>query len=83
MSLRIGIDVDGVLADFRAAFHKAALACGLRNLPDPEEPKSAQSLAQKDVKRVWEYVGKTRRTSRIRLRGYTAWRERRSGKCSS
>ena len=59
MSLRIGIDVDGVLADFRAAFHKAALACGLRNLPDPEEPKSAQSLAQKDVKRVWEYVGKT------------------------
>ncbi len=59
MSLRIGIDVDGVLADFRGAFHKAAHACGLRNVTDPQEPKSAQSLAQKEVKRVWEYVAKT------------------------
>ncbi len=59
MSLRIGIDVDGVLADFRAAFHQAAQACGLRNIADPEDPRSAQSLAQREVKRVWEYVAKT------------------------
>jgi hypothetical protein len=59
MSLRIGIDVDGVLADFRGAFHTAARACVGRDIADPEEPKSAQSLAQRDVKRVWEYVAKT------------------------
>ena len=59
MALRIGIDVDGVLADFREAFRKAAQACGLHDVADPEDPKSAQSLGQRDVRRVWEYVGKT------------------------
>ena len=58
MSLRIGIDVDGVLANFRDAFHEAANACGIR-IAEPEEPRSAQSLTQKEVKRVWEYVSKT------------------------
>jgi hypothetical protein len=59
MSLRIGIDVDGVLANFRDAFHQAARACGSREVVDPEDPKSAHALEQKDVKRVWEYVAKT------------------------
>jgi len=59
MSLRIGIDVDGVLADFRQAFHKAAEACGIRNMAHADDPASAHALAQRDVKRVWEYVAKT------------------------
>lgn len=59
MSLRIGIDVDGVLANFREAFHQAARACGSRAVVDPDDPKSAHSLEGKDVRRVWEYVAKT------------------------
>lgn len=59
MSLRIGIDVDGVLADFRAAFRETAKACLGRHVDDPEDPKSAQALGQKDVKRVWEEVART------------------------
>ena len=59
MSLRIALDVDGVLADFREAFHKAARACLGRDIKDPEDPRSAQSLEQKDVKRVWDFVAKT------------------------
>lgn len=58
MSLRIGIDVDGVLADFRTAFRKAATECLDRDVPDPDDPKSAAALAQKDVKRVWEEIAK-------------------------
>jgi len=58
MSLRIGVDVDGVLADFRQAFHKAAEACGVRDV-DSDDPATAHSLAQRDVKRVWDYVAKT------------------------
>ena len=59
MSLRIGIDVDGVLADFRAAFHKAAKDCLGRGVDAPADLKSPLALAQKDVKRVWEEIGKT------------------------
>ena len=59
MSLRIGIDVDGVLANFRDAFHQAARACGVRDVADADDPKSAHSIGQKDVKRVWEHIAKT------------------------
>ena len=59
MSLRIGIDVDGVLADFREAFHKAAEACGIRNVENSDDPAAAHALGQRDVRRVWEYVAKT------------------------
>ncbi len=59
MSLRIGIDIDGVLADFRSAFHDAARHCLHRDIVDPEDPKSAVSLEQKDVRRVWQQVART------------------------
>lgn len=58
MSLRIGIDVDGVLANFRAAFHDAARECLRRDIEEPEDPKAPQAVQQKDVKRVWDWVGK-------------------------
>lgn len=59
MSLRIGIDVDGVLADFRSAFHRAAQQCLRRDLDDVEDAKSPQTVLQKDVKRVWDWVART------------------------
>lgn len=58
MSLRIGIDVDGVLADFRAAFRKAAKTSLGHEIDEAEDPKSSQSLGQKDVNRVWEQIGR-------------------------
>jgi hypothetical protein len=58
MSLRVGIDVDGVLADFRNAFHQAADACGVRVPVDPDVATSVR-LEPRDVRRVWDYVGKT------------------------
>ena len=57
--LRIAFDVDGVLADFRTAFHIAAERCLGRSIPDTGDPKAAQALEHRDVKRVWEYVAKT------------------------
>ena len=59
MSLRIGLDIDGVLADFRAAFHRAAQRCLRRDIQEPEDPKGTQALEQKDVRRVWDYVART------------------------
>ena len=59
MSLRIGVDVDGVLADFRAAFHLAAERCLHHDVRDVEDPRSSQALADRDVKRVWDYIGRT------------------------
>ena len=58
MSLRIGVDVDGVLANFRAAFHNAAQECLRRVIKEPEDPKSSQALLENDVQRVWEWVAK-------------------------
>jgi hypothetical protein len=59
MSLRIGLDIDGVLADFRSAFHRTAERCLRRDVEDPEDPASPPSLEQKDIRRVWEDVAKT------------------------
>jgi hypothetical protein len=59
MSLRVGIDVDGVLADFRAGFRETARSSLGRQVDDPQDPKSAEALGQKDVKRVWEEVART------------------------
>jgi hypothetical protein len=59
MSLRIGIDVDGDLADFRTAFRAAATAALGRPVDDPGAPSASQSLANKDVKTVWEQIART------------------------
>jgi hypothetical protein len=58
MSLRIGVDVDGVLADFRAAFHDAARQCLRRESDEPEDPKDPREMLRDDVKRVWDWVAK-------------------------
>lgn len=59
MSLRIGVDIDGVLADFRTAFHLTARQCLNRDVKDVEDPKSSEQLDDRDVRRVWEYISRT------------------------
>jgi hypothetical protein len=60
MSLRIGFDVDGVLADFRTAFREAAVKCLRREVDDAQDSDQTPGvLTIKDVRRVWEYIGKT------------------------
>lgn len=60
MSLRVGFDVDGVLADFRSAFHAAATACLRRDIDEPSDSDQTPGpLAPDDVRRVWEYIGRT------------------------
>ncbi len=59
MSLRIGIDVDGVLADFRTAFRLASTSSLGRDIGEQTDPKTSESLGQKDVARVWEQIART------------------------
>ncbi|MCA1649691.1 MAG: hypothetical protein LC753_05210 [Acidobacteria bacterium] len=58
MALRIGIDIDGVLADFRAAFRAAARQCLGRAFEAAEDPKTSKAMAQADVRKVWDWVEK-------------------------
>ena len=53
------MDIDGVLADFRAAFHVAAQKSLNRDVRDVTDPKSSEQLDDRDVRRVWEYIGRT------------------------
>lgn len=61
MSLRLGFDIDGVLADFRAAFRAAAVEIvhGEVEEFDPGETPPGQSpLSPDDVRRVWDHIAK-------------------------
>ena len=60
MALRIGIDIDGVLADFRTAFRETAMRCLRRDVDDSRGPRKRRGpLSPDDVRRVWEHIGKT------------------------
>jgi len=59
MPLRIGIDVDGVIADFRTAFHAAALRCLRRDVGDAGDVETARPLAPEDIRKVWDYIART------------------------
>ncbi len=56
MAIRIGIDVDGVLADFRTAFRDAAVKCLRRNADQISESDAAGGLTARDVRRVWDHI---------------------------
>ena len=56
MALRIGIDVDGVLADFRTAFHETALRCLRHDVDDSQDLEAVSPLSAGDVRRVWDYI---------------------------
>jgi hypothetical protein len=53
MSLRLGFDIDGVLADFRMAFRLAAEECLNRQIDDVPNP-----LTPGEIKRVWAHIGR-------------------------
>jgi hypothetical protein len=62
MSLRLGFDIDGVLANFQAAFRATAVRIGTRNVGDVDPGDSAQSgspLSADDVRRVWDHIART------------------------
>ena len=62
MSLRVGIDLDGVVADFRSAFEQAAAEAGVRfALPRPTSPAGAgpvpaEPLSSRNIKQIWDHV---------------------------
>jgi len=58
MGLRLGVDIDGVLADFRAAFRDAARDCLKRELPLDTEDERAP-LSHPDIERIWSHIGRS------------------------
>ncbi|HEY2433857.1 MAG TPA: hypothetical protein VGI12_14375 [Vicinamibacterales bacterium] len=56
MGLRIGIDVDGVLADFRTAFHEAAVRWLRHDIDDTQDLEIVSPLSAGDVRRVWDRI---------------------------
>jgi hypothetical protein len=61
MSLRLGFDIDGVLANFRAAFREAAIRVVRGEIDDfdpGETPDDESALSPEDVRRVWDHIAK-------------------------
>jgi hypothetical protein len=56
VALRIGIDIDGVLADFRTAFHETAVRVLRHDVDDTQDLESLTPLSAGDVRRVWDYI---------------------------
>jgi hypothetical protein len=59
MSLRVGLDLDGVLADFRSAFETAAGEVGVTVHATSSDDTTADPLSSRDVRRIWEHVKRT------------------------
>jgi hypothetical protein len=59
MSIRVGFDVDGVIANFNRTFRETAAkidgAAGSHNPADP----APRALAAEAMKRVWDHIGRT------------------------
>jgi hypothetical protein len=60
MGLRLGFDIDGVLANFRAAFRTTAMKLLRGDIGDvdPGNPEGDSPLDADDVRRVWDYIAK-------------------------
>jgi hypothetical protein len=56
MSLRVGIDIDGVLADFRTAFHAAARGLVDASLQVGDADEADSVLSESAIKRAWREV---------------------------
>jgi hypothetical protein len=63
MSLRLGFDIDGVLANFRSAFRAAAISLVRGDVEDfdpDDDPETGESpLSPNDVRKVWDSIAKT------------------------
>lgn len=58
MSLRLGVDLDGVVADFRTAFRDAAGEAGVNLFADETRPL-AEALSPREIRRIWDYIRRT------------------------
>jgi hypothetical protein len=58
MALRVGIDIDGVLADFRTAFRETARDC-LRRDVVMDASGTRATLEHTDIERVWNHIGRS------------------------
>ena len=67
MALRLGIDIDGVLADFRNAFRETARECLRRDVGS--DAGGEASLTHVDIDRVWNHIAR-RPNWWITLRAY-------------
>ena len=60
MGLRVGFDIDGVVADFRSAFRQTAEQLLKRRVSDTVSAEhTPPSLSPADVRHVWEHIAKT------------------------
>jgi hypothetical protein len=60
MPLRLGFDVDGVLADFRSAFRVTAREClGPEAGGNNNEGGKPSPLGQREVEKVWAHIART------------------------
>ena len=62
MSLRLGFDIDGVLANFQGAFRATALKLGAGDVGDIDAGDSGAAgspLSPDDVRRVWNHIART------------------------
>jgi hypothetical protein len=61
VSLRVGFDIDGVIADFRTAFRETAERCLRKPVAaDTAEGDDERSpLTDDDIRRVWDHIAKT------------------------
>jgi hypothetical protein len=59
MSLRLGFDVDGVLADFRTAFRAVAAQLAPHAFDAVSPSQSEAPLSADDVRRVWDHIART------------------------
>ena len=60
MSLRVGFDIDGVLADFRTAFRQTAERCLRKSVAeDADTEQSRAPLTADDIRKVWDFIAKT------------------------
>lgn len=59
MSLRVGFDLDGVIADFRTAFQDAAVGAGVARGSDGTASPTNDPLSSRDIKAIWDHVKRT------------------------
>jgi hypothetical protein len=58
MSIRVGFDVDGVIANFNKTFRDTATTINGRAAHAPSDP-AGHALAAEAIKRVWDHISRT------------------------
>ena len=59
MSLRLGFDIDGVLANFQAAFRATAVRIGAKSGDEADPAQSGSPMSADEVRRVWDHIART------------------------